>query len=223
MIYIGIDPSLTSTGICIFDDEEFLMSANIIHTVSKTKKGKKSKFTCKFSDISDSVVKSVRIIGRNQNNDAVTEVMDIIKDITVFYDDDSDSPEIKQIMAYSDMCSKLFSLLPNALSMMECRIGIEIPIGSAVRSYMVQRMFVAMCLSIYETAIIQICSGDWKFYEFFPNQIKKFISGKGNCGKDIVVKEVYKKFGFDTDVNDLADAYAIGRLLIYTVKGKAEG
>ena len=42
-----------------------------------------------------------------------------------------------------------------------------------------------------------------------PTCLKKFISGKGNAPKDIIIKEVYKKYSFDTNNNNHADAFAL--------------
>jgi len=51
---------------------------------------------------------------------------------------------------------------------------------------------------------IMICGG---------GQLKKFATGKGNCPKDIVIKEVFKRWGFDTDNNNEADAYVLVKIL----------
>ncbi len=39
-----------------------------------------------------------------------------------------------------------------------------------------------------------------------PTTLKKFATGRGDVPKDIMIKEIYKRFGFDTDDNDIADA-----------------
>jgi crossover junction endodeoxyribonuclease RuvC len=51
-----------------------------------------------------------------------------------------------------------------------------------------------------------------KFVEIPPTQIKKFITGSGIAAKEIMLKEVFKRYGFDTNDNNLADAYAISEL-----------
>lgn len=48
--------------------------------------------------------------------------------------------------------------------------------------------------------------------EVTPTQVKKFATGKGNSGKDIIIKEVYKRWGYDTDDNNLADAYVMAQI-----------
>ena len=49
------------------------------------------------------------------------------------------------------------------------------------------------------------------YIEVPPTVLKKFITGKGNAPKEIMLKEVYKLFKFDTDNNNLADAYALAQ------------
>lgn len=50
-----------------------------------------------------------------------------------------------------------------------------------------------------------------------PTTAKKYAFGKGNIPKDLVVKSVYKRFGFDTDNNNEADAYVLGMLALDAV------
>jgi len=44
-----------------------------------------------------------------------------------------------------------------------------------------------------------------------PTTLKKFVCGKGNAKKDIIIKEILKRWKEDFDSNDLADAYALAR------------
>lgn len=46
-----------------------------------------------------------------------------------------------------------------------------------------------------------------------PTKLKKFITGKGNAKKNIMIKEIYKKWGVDFDSDDLADAYGLARMI----------
>jgi Holliday junction resolvasome RuvABC endonuclease subunit len=60
------------------------------------------------------------------------------------------------------------------------------------------------------------------YIEIPPTQLKKFITGKGGAVKDIVLKEVFKRYGFDTDDNNVADAYSLmqlGRAITNTQEG----
>lgn len=44
------------------------------------------------------------------------------------------------------------------------------------------------------------------------NTLKKFVTGKGVGKKQLMVKFVYQKWGFDTNDDNLADAYGLARL-----------
>lgn len=56
-------------------------------------------------------------------------------------------------------------------------------------------------LAMYEKGI--------KFFTCAPTSLKKFITGKGVGQKDMIVKEVYKKYGLDVEGNDDADAVVL--------------
>ena len=45
-----------------------------------------------------------------------------------------------------------------------------------------------------------------------PSQLKKFVTGKGNSEKSMVIKEVYKRFGIDTNDDNTADAVVLGHI-----------
>jgi len=47
------------------------------------------------------------------------------------------------------------------------------------------------------------------FMTIAPSQLKKFQTGNGNAKKDNMILSVYKKQGFETNSNDMADACAI--------------
>lgn len=48
--------------------------------------------------------------------------------------------------------------------------------------------------------------------EYAPTMVKKFTTGKGNAKKDLILLNVFKKYGYETDSPDIADAYAIAKL-----------
>jgi crossover junction endodeoxyribonuclease RuvC len=45
-----------------------------------------------------------------------------------------------------------------------------------------------------------------------PTSLKKYVLGKGNAAKELMLKEVFRKWGYDTTSNDRADAYALARI-----------
>lgn len=54
--------------------------------------------------------------------------------------------------------------------------------------------------------IYQLEYGYWKVP---VGTLKKFVTGKGNAQKDLMMKEVFKKWGFDTDNNNIADSFGL--------------
>ena len=52
----------------------------------------------------------------------------------------------------------------------------------------------------------------YKMFEIAPTQLKKFITGKGKCDKNLILKEVYKRYNVDFDSDDIADAFALAMI-----------
>jgi crossover junction endodeoxyribonuclease RuvC len=51
-----------------------------------------------------------------------------------------------------------------------------------------------------------------RVHEVPASCLKKFATGKGNAPKDIVIKEVLRRWKFNTDDNNVADAYVLARM-----------
>jgi len=51
-----------------------------------------------------------------------------------------------------------------------------------------------------------------RWFEVGPSALKKFIVGKGNAAKEQVIKEVYKRYGYDAADNNEADALSLAML-----------
>jgi crossover junction endodeoxyribonuclease RuvC len=47
-----------------------------------------------------------------------------------------------------------------------------------------------------------------------PSTLKKYATGKGNTPKNLLNKHIYKKWDFDTDFDDIADAYVLARMCV---------
>jgi hypothetical protein len=59
--------------------------------------------------------------------------------------------------------------------------------------------------------------GNIKFVEVTPTQVKKFVTGAGNSPKNIMLKEMLRRFDEDLTDDNIADATAlayIGRMLV---------
>ena len=53
---------------------------------------------------------------------------------------------------------------------------------------------------------------DFDFIEPTPGQLKKFVSGKGNAPKNVVMLEVFKRWGVEFADDNLADAYVLAQM-----------
>lgn len=49
----------------------------------------------------------------------------------------------------------------------------------------------------------------YEYREVAPPSLKKFVTGKGNCKKDLILLNVYKNWGFETDNDNVADAFSL--------------
>lgn len=45
-----------------------------------------------------------------------------------------------------------------------------------------------------------------------PTNLKKFVTGTGQCKKNLMLKEVYKKWGEDFQDDNICDAYCLSRM-----------
>ncbi len=45
-----------------------------------------------------------------------------------------------------------------------------------------------------------------------PTVLKKFLTGKGVADKSIILKEVFRQYGFDTPKHDIADAFVLSQI-----------
>ena len=50
------------------------------------------------------------------------------------------------------------------------------------------------------------------FLKIPPTTLKKFTTGTGTAPKELMMKEVYKRYGMDYNNNNIADAYALARM-----------
>jgi len=105
---------------------------------------------------------------------------------------------------YDDLCHVLRQAHPIGRLVY---YGIEVPMGvHAGAGAKADQAFTACILALANLQCNKIVK------TFKPTEIKKFATGKGNFPKPAVVKEVYKKWGIDTNNHNSADAYAIARL-----------
>lgn len=51
-----------------------------------------------------------------------------------------------------------------------------------------------------------------------PTVLKKFITGKGQCKKDLILLKVFKRWNVEFEISDLADAYGLARMAMEDYK-----
>jgi len=100
----------------------------------------------------------------------------------------------------------------------EVYLGIEEPMGAHKgNGAKIGMAFTACCF-----AANIILHQDDHVYIRKPTQIKKFITGRGNAKKDVIIREVYKRWGFETDDHNIADAYGLAQMIKQEVQDDGE-
>ena len=62
------------------------------------------------------------------------------------------------------------------------------------------------------TLRIMLEQDGFSWTEATPSAVKKFGSNRGNAKKEDLILPVYKKWGFESTVNDITDAYIMARI-----------
>jgi crossover junction endodeoxyribonuclease RuvC len=78
----------------------------------------------------------------------------------------------------------------------------------SVKSGMTQVMITAAAAGVR----LELYRAGVPFVEVPPSTLKKWISGKGNAEKNLMLREVYKRWGYDAKDDNDADAHALVRL-----------
>lgn len=71
-----------------------------------------------------------------------------------------------------------------------------------------------------------LVAGKHAFRDVAATQLKKFCLGKGAGGKELILREVYKKWGIEARDNNQADAAVLAHIaigMLQVQKGNAEG
>lgn len=69
--------------------------------------------------------------------------------------------------------------------------------------------------SLYEIGGIvryELLKNGFDYFAIPPTSLKKFVTGKGNAPKAVMLKEVYKRWHFDSDSDNIADAFSLVKL-----------
>lgn len=59
-----------------------------------------------------------------------------------------------------------------------------------------------------------------EYYTVAPSKLKKFVTGDGRAQKNLMLKEVYKKWNIDLNDDNSADSYALARFALENYKLK---
>jgi len=70
--------------------------------------------------------------------------------------------------------------------------------------------------------MLTIIMGEELWIEVSPGQVKKFATGSGNAKKDQVMLGAYKRWGYEADNSDLADAFVLAKIGQILLQGGLE-
>lgn len=80
--------------------------------------------------------------------------------------------------------------------------------------------------SSYELATLNYLIRIWlfqnsiQFITIAPTQLKKFVTGNGQCKKNLMLLQTFKKFGEEMDDDNICDAYCLARYSLDNKKRK---
>jgi crossover junction endodeoxyribonuclease RuvC len=70
---------------------------------------------------------------------------------------------------------------------------------------------------------LQLYYRDNPWLEIAPAALKKFATGKGNADKEQIMLQVYKRWGFEAESNNVADAYVLAKIAYHLASGNSDG
>jgi len=87
-------------------------------------------------------------------------------------------------------------------------------------SYMSNGKFVLQMGALHFMIRIMLKRRGVNFKVVAPGTLKKFVTGKGNSKKDLMLLHTYKKWGVEFDNDNLADAYGLARMALEEYKNE---
>ena len=85
-------------------------------------------------------------------------------------------------------------------------------------SFMSKGKYILQMGALHFLLRLYLYKKDVSFKVIAPGTLKKFVAGKGNAKKDLMLLKVYKKWGVEFEVDDLADAYGLARMALEEYK-----
>ncbi|CAH0186781.1 hypothetical protein [Peribacillus simplex] len=59
---------------------------------------------------------------------------------------------------------------------------------------------------------VELLKNGYSYTDVPPTSLKKFASGKGNTKKDALVLPIYKRWGFESNSDNIRDAYVLAQI-----------
>jgi len=194
-IFVGIDPSLNSTGICMLFYEEDKLIKDMYYII------KPNKLTKKEQSIQDTLINFDYILYEKTD-------LDIYKDNNLFSEYWKTINMINIVNKIKEcICDNIQGRTSYTLYIVQEGISY----GSSIRTksvfdlaglnYMIRREFIK--------------NEDIRFFISPPTHIKKFATGIGNCKKEMII-EMFKMIQPELSkslpkVDDIADAYFMAK------------
>ena len=107
------------------------------------------------------------------------------------------------------------SFIPNIISLN--RVYIEAPSISSKGANALQMGALHYMIATF------LFKNNITFKAIEPTKLKKFVTGKGNSKKELMLLNVYKKWGVEFNDNNLADAYSLARMALEDWKTQTGG
>lgn len=87
-------------------------------------------------------------------------------------------------------------------------VYIEGPAYQSAGQVILQMGAIHFCTRVY------LYKHNIKYKVIAPGTLKKFVTGKGNSKKDIMLLKTYKKWGVEFSDNNICDAYGLARMAL---------
>lgn len=159
MITVGLDLSLTKTGVAVLEDGELLYSGLV-----------------RSKPQGDTPTDEIERIMEIRNN-----IIETIRDNSIVHGKHPDLVAIEGLAFLARNTSALVQL--------------------SGLNYMLREVF---------------WTAQWPFVIVAPTTLKKFITGKGNAQKDLMLLETYKRYGVNLLDDNEVDAYGLAQIALAT-------
>lgn len=190
-LYVGIDPSINSTGITINIWEDNSLFTEVFYIIKPNKLTKKEQKVVEDDDLQAVIYSTYEKIDVKDADDShelelikTNNLLNIVKVISHI------------ITVYSKHCDKIY-------------VGMEgLSYGSSARTRSIYELAGLNYLIRNELMTKHMC----KLYILPPTEVKKFATGIGNCSKDAVINvfsSIFPHLLKIPKIDDIADSWFI--------------